>query len=302
MNINLERLKQIGIYRLQNIICHLPPKTAHSIIYYRGHGSFMNWKTPTTYDEKIHWLLANVYDGSLGTYVDKYQVRSYVEQCGLKELLVPILGVYQKAKDINYDELPEKFVLKTTQGSGKDYYEICSCKKQLNKKVLEKKFKAALQINFARRYGEYQYQDIRPKIICEAFLEESPNSRLDDYKVVCTQGIPRAILVCTNRDAGRDYYSTDWHYLDYVKDEYRSHKLIKKPELLPEMLHAATVLSKPFLLARIDFYITNNKLYFGEITLSPSAGNHHYLNQKGQTELGKMVDLHDFKSGRYTYE
>lgn len=96
-------------------------------------------------------------------------------------------------------------------------------------------------------------------------------------------------MVCTDRDAGRDYYSTNWEYLEHVKPEFRSGRLEEKPKCLQEMLNAAAILSKPFPLARIDFYIVNEKLYFGEITLTPSAGNHMNLNEEGQRHWCDLV-------------
>jgi hypothetical protein len=133
-------------------------------------------------------------------------------------------------------------------------------------------------------YLEYQYEKIKPLILCEKLLEDGENKSIDDYKVVCVDGVPQKILVCTQRDNGRDYYSTDWKYLDHVKEEYKSGKLTPKPECLEQMLVAASTLSKPFPLARIDFYVVNGRLYFSEITLVPSAGMHGNLNEKGQLE------------------
>jgi hypothetical protein len=110
---------------------------------------------------------------------------------------------------------------------------------------------------------------------------------------VCSYGKTLAILVCYDRDKGRDYYSTDWTHLDYTKEQFRSEKPIDKPEGLAEMLDAASRLSKPFPIARIDFYIADGKLYFGEITLTPSSGNHKNLSEYGQMELGKMIPVND---------
>ena len=126
---------------------------------------------------------------------------------------------------------------------------------------------------------QYQYADIKPCLIIESLLEREDGKRLTDYKVVCSYGSPYYILVCNDRDNGRDYYSLDWEYMEFTKAEYRSPCKEPKPGCLNQMLEYAAILSKPFPLARVDFYIVNGKIYFGEITLTPSAGCHRYLTE-----------------------
>lgn len=294
-------MKRIIIRLRKNIMFMLPKKLAHTIKYYLENHKVLNWKHPQTYDEKIRWLIVNVYDKKYGKYADKYQVRDYVVKCGLEELLIPLLGVFESPKDIKYEKLPDRFILKATHGSGKDFYELCNKKDKLDIKQINKKLMNALKCDFAKQNCEYHYHSINPQIICEKLLCDVEGERLTDYKVVCGNGKPKSILVCTNRDKGRDYYSPEWEYLDYVKVEYQSGKRINKPKCLPEMLDAAEKLSKPFPLARVDFYVVNDKLYFGEITLTPSSGMHTNLNEKGQIELGKMISLPDSGSqgGKY---
>lgn len=283
------KIKKYLIQIKCNILFALPPQIAHSVIYWRKHGKCMNWNNPRLYDEKIHWLIVNCYDKTYGKYADKYKVRSYVKDCGLENILIPLIGVYSTADEINMDILPERFILKATHGSQGDFYEICKDKEHWREMEGKQKLTRALHADIARAACEYHYGGITPQIICEELLQDRDHDRLTDYKVVCSYGKPKAILVCTNRDEGRDYYSTDWEYLEYVKEEYRSGKRTKKPEVLQEMLQAASILSKPFPLARVDFYVVNGRLYFGEITLTPSAGNHKYLSDVGQKELGDSI-------------
>lgn len=280
---------------IRDILYHLPYKMAHSMIYTKNHKCKMNWNNPALYDEKIHWLMVYVYGTNYERFVDKYQVRQYVKECGFGDLLIPLLGVFKNVADINYDRLPDKFILKTTQGSGDELYEIFADKKNIDLFSVSEKMNKALQIEYCKYHCEYQYEKIVPQIICEKLLTSESDKRLNDYKVVCANGKAIAILVCTNRDEGRDYYSCDWKYLDYVKEECKSGKKVNRPAQLTEMIKAAEILSKPFPLARIDFYIVDQKLYFGEITLTPSAGNHKYLNKWGQQELGKAIQLPDLQ-------
>jgi hypothetical protein len=274
---------------LDKITWYLPHKMAHSIIYLRCKKKFLNWKNPKLYDEYIHYLLGTKYDYSYGRYVDKYVVRDYVKECGLEDLLIPLYGVYKNVDEIDFFKLPEKYILMANHSCGSNNYFICDGKTKVDETEVRKKFNEALKKKYSRNFCEYQYEKIEPVIMCEQLLEDDRQERLDDYKVVCADGVPQKILVCTNRDKGRDYYSTDWKYLDHVKEEYRSGKLMPKPKCLEQMLNAAAILSKPFPLARIDFYIVNDRLYFGEITLSPCGGHHTNLNEKGQREWRNLA-------------
>lgn len=262
----------------------LPPKIAHSILYFYYHRKWPNFKNPILYDEIIHYYMINTYNRTYSKYIDKYLVREYVNQCGLSNLLIPLYGVYNAPEEIDYENLPNEFILMATHGSGENFYEICNNKSELNISMVNKKLQHALKIRFEKMLCEYQYADCNPKIICEMLLKERENERLTDYKVVCVDGKPVRILVCKNRNKGLDYYSPEWKYLEHVKPEYRSGKIEERPQNLDEMLMAAEILAKPFPLSRIDFYSVGETLYFGEITLSPCAGNHINLSREGQIE------------------
>ena len=281
MERHISNLKQMITFEID---CHLPKRIAHSRIYYRTHKKWPNLIQTDTYDEYIHWLMVNVYNEAYNKYVDKAEVRNYVKECGFKDLLIPVFGIYKKVEDINYNELPNEFVLMANNGSGSDYYVICTNKLKMDIKKVNKKLNAALTSHFWKYLCEYQYKNISPKILCMEYLKSPNSDRLTDYKVVCVNGKATRILVCTGRNEGRDYYSTDWQYLDHVLPQYRSREVIERPRCLEQMLQAAEKLSAPFPLARIDFYEVMGKLYFGEITLTPSAGCHKYLNEKGQLE------------------
>lgn len=156
----------------RKILWNIPRRMAHKIIYFQRHHKMMNMKAPMEYDEKIHQLMAEMYDESYGKYADKYEVREYVKKCGLEELLIPIYGVWNTAGEIDYVTLPDKFVLKLTHGSGKDFYEICRDKKLLQHELIKRKFEEGMKIKFSRIWCEYHYEKITPRIICEQLLED----------------------------------------------------------------------------------------------------------------------------------
>lgn len=271
----------------------LPKKLIHRIYYYHNHKAMLNVKSPQLYDEKIRWLMMYVYDKEYGKYADKYLVREYISNLGLDNILIPLLGVYDTPQQIDFDKLPDCFILKSTHASGPRHYEIVNDKEHIDKKGLCDKFQVSLNFDFSFNQGEFHYGGCQPRIICEQLLKKSDNtgSRMDDYKVVCSYGVPKAILVCSDRDKGRDYYDTEWNYLEYTKQQYRNPNGCKKPKCLDLLLSYAAKISKPFPLARVDFYILENQIYFGEITLTPSSGNHSSLTEFGQRELGKQITL-----------
>lgn len=288
-NSNLSEKKRTLFDRIMWL---LPKKAAHSCIYYFAHQKRkLNYKEPSTYDERIHYLMVYKYDESFGKYADKYRVREYIKECGFEDILVPLLGVYDSPEEIDFSKLPKEYILMTNHASGEDFYEIVTDNNTADHNGIRKKFKKAMKRNYAKNRCEYQYKKMKPCILCLEYLKETNHERLTDYKVVCVNGEPQAVLVCTSRDEGRDYYDTDWNYLEYTKKKYRAEERMGKPETLQQMLEAAKKISTPFPLARVDFYVINNILYFSEITLSPSSGNHGYLTRLGQQELAKNIVL-----------
>lgn len=289
----MRHIKRVFRKFMSECLWRLPHKTAHSIIYRKQHGARMNWSNPVTYDEKIHWLMTYRLDKSYGKYADKYEVREYVKQCGCDDILIPLSGgVYNSADDIDFDALEYPCILKATHGSGMKCYEIVREGGLDEDKVsaIRKKLNAALKTRHEKRHCEYHYASIKARIICEKLLG-SGDEQLTDYKVVCSKGEPKAVLVCQNRNKGRDYYTLDWEHTEFTKKECQSGRLVERPKGLDRMLEAAAALSKPFELARVDFYDIDGKVYFGEITLSPSSGGHNYLSDEGQQILGSYISL-----------
>ena len=276
----------------RKILSVLPKALAHQIMFFLSHHRFLNFHNMKTYDEKIQYLMVKKYDEKYGIYADKLRVRDYIASLGLTNILTHLYKSYVTADEICFDELPDSFVLKTNNGCGVRCLEVVADKSKADEKYVKEKLSKALRVDVGELTCQYHYSAIKPAILCEEFLAPDNNSKgLDDYKIVCNYGIPRAILVCSDRTEGRDYFDTEWNYLEYVKKEFRSKTKPQKPDKLNEMLEYAKLISKPFPLARIDFYYVGGKIYFGEITLTPSGGNHNYLSEFGQKELGRMIVL-----------
>lgn len=270
---------------------HLPRKMAHTLIHFRFHKKLMNWRCPKTYDEKIRWILVNCYGKNVSRYADKYLVRDYVKECNLEKILIPIYGIWNNTKDINISILPQQFILKTTNGSGSPCYAIVKNRNDtVEVKNAIERIEKGLLVNLAKETGQYHYAYIKPKIICEKLLSDG-GVRMTDYKILCFDGVAKFILVCNSRDEGRDYFDINWNHLKFSKKEFQSKKNISCPPGFKYMLEAAELLSKPFAFARIDFYDVDGAVYFGEITLTPSAGFTDNLTEEAQLQIGKMINL-----------
>lgn len=254
----------------------LPDKMYIQIYYRLRVGRSLNISSPTTLNEKIQWLKFN-YRNPLQTIVsDKLLVRDYVTNKIGDEYLIPLLGYWDTFDQIDFDSLPNKFVLKCNHDSGG--LVICDGKEHFSYKKAQKIINKSLKNNFFYIGREYQYKNIQPKILCEQYISEDGNVPLD-YKIYCFNGKPDVILVCKDRFMGNSnraryqFYDQSWNYLPLNRDDDKLPKFdIPKPKNLDKMLEIATSLSEDFIFSRIDLYNIDGKIYFGEITLSPNSG------------------------------
>lgn len=268
---------------------YFPRKYARKILFRDAHGYDMNWKKPQGIDEKMNWLLAYSYGRREAYFADKYKVREYVKKCGFEDMLTKLYGVYKHTNEININELPDKFILKTNHDCGSNI--ICKDKRAINWDKDLEKLEYALHLNYANKYCEYHYKYIKRRIVAEEFLDDGREERLTDYKIHCFYGKPYCIEVITGRKTNCKEYFMDlqWKQLDYAVEAKKGYNLIDRPKSLSAMLEAAEILGRPFPYARIDFYDIFGHPYFGEITLSPH--NSGDMNEKGQRELGDMCKL-----------
>lgn len=276
----------------------LSPKQIRSILYFLAHRnsavSFIRWNNPQTHDEKIHWLIVNRYrNHEFGMYADKVRVREYVKKCGFEDMLIPIYEVHDNIEDFDSSKVPDSFILKTNHGSGTMFYEFIKDKNDaVHLDFALKKIKKAMKIDFSKTSFEYHYHYIKPLIYAEQLLNDG-HERLADYKIYVFHGKARFIMVCTERSEHHkkvNFYDTDWIEVNFARNDYRGNGA-DKPQSLEYMLKAAEKLGKPFAIARIDFYEVEGKPYFGEITLTPDAGNTTYLTDDAQLKIGRMIDL-----------
>lgn len=234
----------------------------------------LNLDNPTTFNEKLQWLKLYNRRDEYTTMVDKYAAKKYVADIIGEQYIIPTLGVWDKYDDINFDSLPNQFVLKCTHNSGGIV--ICQDKTTFNKLSAKREIQKALKGNYYWRGREWPYKNVKPRIIAEQYMSENGETP-KDFKIHNFNGVPRLILVCGDRfqDSGltEDFYTEEWEHLDIKRPAHNNATNIEeRPAELEKMLELAKELSKNIPFVRTDFYIINHKIYFGELTFYPASG------------------------------
>lgn len=277
------------------------PDKVYILLEYKKHmGYFPNLNNPKSFNEKLQWLKLNDHKPEYVNMVDKYAVKKYVERIIGKEFIIPTIGVWNRFDDINFEDLPNQFVLKCTHDSGG--LVICRDKESFNIKAAREKINKCLNNNYYYSGREWPYKNVKPRIIAEKLLinSTSANSSLTDYKIHCFNGRPCLILVCKNRftQLTEDFYDFDWKMLHISRPNVKHGIKEKKPAQLRKMKDLASKLSVGIPFSRIDFYIVNGQIYFGEITLYPASGWTQFCPKKTDVELGALIQLPILKQTR----
>ena len=276
----------------QKVIDRLPDKLYIYLQYVKTKKRPLRLVNPKTFCEKLQWLKINGNLESYSKFVDKFDSREYVSAAIGDEYLIPLLGRWTQFKEIQFEKLPDRFVLKATHGC--EYNYICTDKASLDMEKLEKQISGWLAEDYYKIDREAQYKNCRPSIICEQYLEDE-FGELRDYKILCFNGKPRIIEVHTARFSQHtgDYFDTTWKRLDWKIGYKKFPGSIQKPDNLAGMLDAAEKLAKGFHFVRVDLYSVRQKIYFGELTFTPGNG----LTYFGEADkiLGRMLDLSAYK-------
>ena len=270
------------------------PRRLADILYRDVFHKWINWKNPQTLNEKINWL-AFYTDTSLWSLcTDKYRVREFVEEKGLGHLLIPLYGKWDKAEDIDFDSLPDKYVLKPNNGNSDII--IVSDKTKIDKEEIIRR----LNNGGARKFiasAQPHYLSIKPCFIAEQLLETDNPLGLVDYKIKVFNGKPFCIGTWANRtpmtntgDFG--LYDLDWNPLTHwISKKAQNNTSIPKPKNLGKMLEYAAKLGEDFEQVRVDFYEINGRVYFGELTFTSAAGRDDDYTEEALLEMGKQIKL-----------
>ena len=271
----------------------LADKTYLKIYFKCKMGYKLNLKNPQTFNEKLQWLKLYDRNPEYTKMVDKYEVREYIKEKIGEEYLIPLIGVYDKFDDIDFDELPNQFVIKCNHDSGG--LVICKDKGKLNIEETRKKINKSLKRNYYYSGREWPYKNVKPRIIIEKYMEDSNKSDLIDYKLFCFNGIPKIVLVCSERFSSSNmcetWFDMNWKLIDMTESGHRVDSTISKPKQLKKMVELSKKLSKNIPFIRVDWYEIGDKLYFGELTFYPASGFEKFEPKEWNKKIGDMLSI-----------
>lgn len=282
-----------------NIFCRqMPDRLYLEWMYEVRMGEKLHLDHPVTFNEKLNWL--KLYDrrDDYTKMADKYEVRQYIADKIGEEYLIPILGVWNRAEDIDPGTLPEKFVLKCTHDSASVI--ICKDKSNFDWAAAREKLSKSLAINYFYPSREWPYKNIVPRVIAEQYMVDESGTELKDYKIYNFSGKPELIQVDFGRFVHheRNLYDLNWDFIDeQIEYPKNSAVSIPKPEQLELMLKLAEKLAQGIPSVRTDFYSINGRVYFGEITFYQEAGFAHFSSKDYEKHLGDLILLPIRKSG-----
>lgn len=288
------RIYRSIVYRLLNSIAKF--LSDETYLKYRWFITFdkkLNLSNPKSFNEKLQWLKLNNRQPLFTKLVDKFEVKEYVKNIIGDDYIIPTIAIYDQAESINFDALPEQFVLKCTHDSGGIV--ICTDKSMLNKDKTIKKLKKGLENNFFLINREWPYKNVKPRIIAEQYISEIDGD-LRDYKFFCFNGIPKFLYVASDRfiegeETKFDFFDMDFNHLPIINGHPNSKMHIKKPKGFELMVELAQKLSAGMIHVRVDFYDVNGKIYFGEMTFFHMSGLTKFEPQEWDLKFGEYIHL-----------
>lgn len=271
---------------------YIPDIVYLKMMYYLKTNERLHLKHPITFNEKLQWLKLYNRKPEYTIFVDKIAVKKYVANMIGEEYIIPTLGNWNSFDEIDFDKLPERFVLKCNHDSGGII--ICKDKYSFNRKAAREKIENSLRRNYYYKEREWPYKNVKPVVFAEKYMVDESGLELKDYKIFCFNGKPYIIQVDFNRFVNhrRNIYFTDWILapFEYGYPRDLGTKIVR-PKCLDEMLNFAAILSKDIPFVRVDFYVICNKIFFGELTFYPEAGFGKFMPNIWDAKLGKMIKI-----------
>lgn len=264
-------------------------------------GYELDLESPRTYNEKLQWLKINYHNPDCVTMVDKYLSKQYVADRIGQQYVVPLYGVWERFDEIDFDALPEQFVLKTTHDCGGVV--VCKDKASFDKEKAKKFLEKHLADEYFYHCREWPYKNVKPRIIAEKFMKDSEGQAeegLTDYKFFCFDGEPKAMFIATDRaskdtETKFDFYDMEFNHLPFTNGHPNSDKPIEKPKQFELMIALAKKLSEGLPHVRVDFYESEGKIYFGELTFFHWGGFVPFEPKQWDEIFGSWIKLPDKK-------
>lgn len=267
-----------------------------NLLYYTAFSKFPDLENPKTYNEKLQWLKLYNRNPEYINMVDKCEAKNYVSSIIGEKYIIPTLGVYNNFDEIDFDSLPNQFVLKCTHDSGGIV--ICKDKSKVDREKAKEKLQKNMAENIFWRTREWPYKKIEPRIISEKYMSDE-SGELRDYKFFCFNGEVKAMFIATERFAKEetkfDFYDVDFNHLPFVNGHSNSDKEIKKPKNFELMKELACRLSKGIPHVRVDFYEVEGEVYFGELTFFHYSGIVPFEPAEWDEKFGSYIDLPEKK-------
>ena len=259
----------------------------------------LNLDNPKSFNEKLQWLKLYDKNPEYTKLVDKYEVKKIVSEKIGEEYVIPTLGVWDNFDEIDFDKLPNEFVLKCTHDSGSVV--ICTDKTKLDISSIKEKINECLRKNYYYSGREWPYKNVKPRIIAEKYMRDGENLDLKDYKLMCFNGKVKCSFVCSNRNSKKglcvNFYDKEWNPLPFIRYYPKNNIEADKPLNYEKMIEFAEILAVQIPFVRVDFYEVQGKIYFGEMTFYPGGGMERFTPEEWDKRLGDMITLPNEKSG-----
>lgn len=284
-------IQALGTRQLLN---WLPDDMYLKLAYKESFGKELNLGAPQTFNEKLQWLKLHDRKPEYTRMVDKYEAKKYVANIIGDEYIIPTLGVWDHFEDIDFNKLPDQFVLKCTHDSGG--LVICKDKKTLDINAAEKKINKSLKRNYFWSGREWPYKNVKPRILAERYMEDGATHDLPDYKFFAFDGTVKALFIASERnvvgsETKFDFYDADFKRLPFTNGHPNAENVPPKPDCFDEMKYLAGKLSEKIPHLRVDFYQVDKKVYFGELTFSHWSGLVPFDPEEWDYTFGEWITL-----------
>lgn len=278
---------------IRKIYFVFPDELYLKIIYRLRTGKKLNLDNPITYNEKLQWLKLYDHRPEYTQMVDKIESKHYVEKLIGKKYIIPTISIYSSINEIDFDKLPNSFVLKVSQGGGGGGVVICRDKKKFDKKASLKLLSKHMKQNLYHDNKEWPYKNIVPRILAEEYMVDESGYQLKDYKFFCFNGVPKVLMIATDRYSNKafDFYDMSFNHLSYTQGDKCAEYEHIKPDNFNEMIEIAKKLSKGIPQLRVDLYNVNGKIFFGELTFFSSSGYDLFQPEEWDYIWGSWIKL-----------
>ena len=282
----------VGNLTAMGLLNWMPDEAFLKLRYWAVKQRKLDLKDPKTFNEKLQWLKLHNRKPEYTMMVDKYRVREYIARTIGEEYLIPLLGVWDDPEDIDFDMLPDRFVLKCNHDSGSVI--LCPDKSCFDAEAAREKLRSSMKKNLFWWGREWPYKDVKPCVIAEKYMVDESGTQLKDYKFFCFYGEAKMIQVDFDRfvEHKRNIYNTKWEMQDLQIQFPRDAKQdIPKPAELDRMIRLAEKLARGIPHVRVDFYVVEGRVYFGELTFFHGSGHERFTPEEWDYKFGEWIDL-----------